>query len=106
MREIRIENVKPEILVHLVVALKSENIFLLKENVFEEIRRQATKQLEKDQMSFITNYGDVMIETVVELEKFSDTYYKIRSITANGFKVYGTSPWVDVINEIVIIDAG
>ena len=104
MRKIRIKNVKPKILTHLVVALKAGNLFLLKEKVFEEMKRQANQANERV-MSFTTDYGAVSVETVVELEKYSGEFYKICNITVNDFKVYGTSPWVEVVNEIVVIDA-
>ena len=105
MREIRIKNVEPETLVHLVVALRAGNLFLLKEKVFEEIQRQ-TRQGEEGKLSFSTDYGEFSIETVVELKKYSDEFYKICSITVNDHKVYGSSPWVDIINEIIVINAG
>lgn len=100
MREIRIKNLKAETLIHIVIAFKSNN-FLVKKDVYESLLRH--NSCEGAKVNFITSYGDVFIETVIEFKKYGNKYYKICNVAVNKNLVYGSSPFWEPISEVIII---
>lgn len=101
MRKIRIENLKE--LVHVVIALKQDNKFLIGKKLYDAWESEVTacKELE---MSFATQYGEVSIETVVKFEHYCKAFYTLESITVNGNLIYGYSKYVDNHKKQIAID--
>jgi len=85
MRRIRIENVKD--LIHVVVALKANNSFLVEKNLYEALESEATTCNEMT-MNFTIQYGEVPIETIVKFEVFCKAFYRLESVTVNNDWTY------------------
>lgn len=101
MREIRIKNLKVETLIHIVIAFKAHNIFLLKEKVYNWLKSEALVE-NKTKMSFLTEHEGLSIKTVIEFSIYDNQFYKIDTVIVNNDTIYGHSPWRDSISEIVI----
>lgn len=101
MRRIRIESLKAENLVYVVVAFKSNSMFLIDTKAYEGLAKTATSS-NGMRMSFMTEQGDLAIETVIKFKEFCDSFYRIENITVNDNLIYGYSPWKDTDDQIVV----
>jgi len=97
MRTFRIKNLRPESLVHIIIALKGKEQ-VIRKAVLDEVT------LKEMRMSFTTVYGSEMIETVIELKPYDDECYKIVRVTVGEKLIYGSSPWRQS-GDPVLIDA-
>lgn len=102
MRKIRVKNLTPEILVHIIVAAKSYSCFFIEKKLYEKMILEATEMNER--LHFTTTYGDFTIVTAVKCIPFCDQYYKIDCVSLNDVLLYAYSQY-RTGEEQICIDA-
>ncbi|MBR6504355.1 MAG: hypothetical protein IKT41_01320 [Clostridia bacterium] len=104
MREIRIENLNVQNLIHVVSAEKEASIFLIRRREYAFFMEQAAMTNEM-KMNFITWYGKNPIKTDIKFKTFCDEFYLIESITVENNLIYGYSWSTDLYKNQIVIEA-
>lgn len=97
---IRIKNLDEKNLVHIVVGLGTQ-MYLLNKYTFEKLKDTATS-IDEMKLNFITEYGEVSIETVIKFKKFCNEFYLVDSVIVSGSVLYGFSQWRGGAEQVVI----
>lgn len=97
---IRIKNLDAQNLIHVVVGLGTQ-MYLLNKDTFEKLKDTATSSDEM-KLNFVTEYGDVSIETVIKFKKFCNEFHLVDTVIVSGSVLYGFSQWRGGVEQVVI----